>query len=506
MADRDLAAELDDLAAQLRAVRSVLTTTERAELEARLGTGSEARMLGLLLPGETGTDEVSRTLGNVLPVNQQTNMLLDPAFEGIGEVGQTLTTSEFRVGQALQSPNGDDSVGSWFALKTAGTAATCTFGSATTRLLQGANPFHSQAPIVSIVPSGSGTHEVRVRSAGVFYSENQTAPLPFFVGAVKIGNLRAGGGNTYTNVTSRTLTLEIYDEGAATVVATSSFDLSKLTDSPGNWYQIACSMSTPTHGHTYQLRIRVIVVTSGSGANIQYKLGEPQLQLALSPDPGPYTPAVSGWVPSFLAALQHSSTDPVVVASQHGSGSAGDVGFRFMLAAGGYMAWGNGSGDAIDEMDVGLMRESAGVLAVTDGFGGDGVLSVPGGIAQLNAPTTYTPALGGFGTATFTFNTGYYVQIGRLVFVSVEILINSAGSGGGALTVGVPVTADSYNALQHLPLTHFGGTFDGVGHAVIGATGDYDIAGRLYVANSALSRSNLSNGSRISFNGVYFAA
>src|SRR5258705_5757884 len=55
-----------------------------------------------------------------------------------------------------------------------------------------------------------------------------------------------------------------------------------------------------------------------------------------------------------------------------------------------------------------------------------------------NTPITYTPTVGGGGSATFTTQFGSYFKIGKMVMLSVYIQVNVAGSGGTGVTVALP--------------------------------------------------------------------
>lgn len=55
-----------------------------------------------------------------------------------------------------------------------------------------------------------------------------------------------------------------------------------------------------------------------------------------------------------------------------------------------------------------------------------------------NAFTTYTPTVGGDGTPTYSVRTGRYMKIGKMVFISIHIGWQTAGSSASTVTVTTP--------------------------------------------------------------------
>jgi hypothetical protein len=72
----------------------------------------------------------------------------------------------------------------------------------------------------------------------------------------------------------------------------------------------------------------------------------------------------------------------------------------------------------------------------------------PLGLANMNVSgsltvgttdwTSYTPTVGGGGSATFGIRTGWYYQLGDLVYVEAYITLSAAGSGTSPITVSLP--------------------------------------------------------------------
>lgn len=56
--------------------------------------------------------------------------------------------------------------------------------------------------------------------------------------------------------------------------------------------------------------------------------------------------------------------------------------------------------------------------------------------------STYTPTVSGGGSATFSTQTGYYYKLGKVVFVTVYLVVNATGSGAGIVTVDMPSNVD----------------------------------------------------------------
>lgn len=348
----DQADYLDDLAASIRSVASRLDALERSSLEARLGVDSKPSSGGALIPDLpfAGSD-IGRTLGNVLPLNQQTNLLREGSFENLVVGG--LNTIEAALGKYL------DTLGAlqdaWFGSRVGGPTVSLT--DTRFRTNQTVTPFHSTALGLNFFFSGgSGLVSGLIRSASCAIDLRSTwGELPYLVAAIKIANLNVGF-NDFTAVTSRTAVLELYDVTAAAVVATTSYDLSLFPDvAQGTLYQLSC-FATPVTGHSYQLRFRIDVVISGPGANFTYHFGEPQIQFSATPDPGPYTPAVSGWVPDRVVKVGTQGGPYALVAAQ----SANDTKPRLTINYQGIVEWGSGTAVA----DARLSRAAAGRLVV----------------------------------------------------------------------------------------------------------------------------------------------
>lgn len=68
-----------------------------------------------------------------------------------------------------------------------------------------------------------------------------------------------------------------------------------------------------------------------------------------------------------------------------------------------------------------------------------------GGVATTyanNAFTTYTPTVTNGGTATFTTQTGWSQQVGKMRYFCAYLVVNAAGSGAGNVQIDAPVSID----------------------------------------------------------------
>ncbi len=80
-------------------------------------------------------------------------------------------------------------------------------------------------------------------------------------------------------------------------------------------------------------------------------------------------------------------------------------------------------------------------------FDADGVITGYGG----GAFGSYTPAVTGGGAVTWSTRDGWYQRIGQMVFVRIYLSVNGAGSGGTAITVGLPTMPDRTGGRQSVP-------------------------------------------------------
>jgi hypothetical protein len=103
--------------------------------------------------------------------------------------------------------------------------------------------------------------------------------------------------------------------------------------------------------------------------------------------------------------------------------------------------------------DVGVIKVGGdsvnGEIRVEAGTGGLLLLSdnrVIGDVLDSSSGTsfpTYTPTVTNGGSATFTLDSGWYVQMGFMVFLTINLTVNAAGSGGSTVNISLPFNADT---------------------------------------------------------------
>jgi hypothetical protein len=128
---------------------------------------------------------------------------------------------------------------------------------------------------------------------------------------------------------------------------------------------------------------------------------------------------------------------------------------------------------------------------------------------QDDAWREYTPVFTNHGTATFSTLAGLWRYIApKLVFVTIYFVVDTAGSGAGALTITLPTNPD--RTLRQLIPCHVDGLrssgFLGVGAIVIFISGSDEVADRIRTQDngSANDVDNLSGANLLS-NGVFTA-
>ncbi|MFB7244653.1 hypothetical protein ACFCYX_19595 [Streptomyces populi] len=162
----------------------------------------------------------------------------------------------------------------------------------------------------------------------------------------------------------------------------------------------------------------------------------------------------------------------------------GDTQDRFEIETDGTLNWGAGGASATD---VTLYRPSANVLRTGDSLTVDLNLTVSGSAAltgnlavsstaALNATSgafttysnntfsTFVPNVTNSGTATWTTRTGWYMKIGKMVYVAMHFVVNAAGSGASTVAIDAPSTLSG--ATDQILLTHFQAASTRVGYTV----------------------------------------
>lgn len=71
------------------------------------------------------------------------------------------------------------------------------------------------------------------------------------------------------------------------------------------------------------------------------------------------------------------------------------------------------------------------------------IFDAAGGISAYGGPATpYTPSLGGDGTATYSNRSGWWIQVGNMIFYNAYFVASGAGSGATMLSLSAPTEID----------------------------------------------------------------
>jgi len=120
---------------------------------------------------------------------------------------------------------------------------------------------------------------------------------------------------------------------------------------------------------------------------------------------------------------------------------------------------------------------------------------------------TWTPSIGG--TATYTFQNGLYIKIGKLVYVSARLQINVIGTGSTTTVSGLPFTSNAVMQ-QSLTVSNFAASAINVAY-LVGRVSDNNttmtfsstvVAADLSTVNTAIFQ----NTTRVDFSGTYISA
>ncbi len=357
---RSQADYLDALAAAIRTVNGRLDSLTRTDLEARLGVGGPVHTnLGPVPSALFGQSGPAHTLGNALPFIAQANIIADPAFQGIPQVAVNVGTSEQAIGEYQAA--GDGVATAWFATKSAASVATASLTIGLARM-DDDNPFSGNEAVLRLLASGSGTHELMLRS--VAYVPGYVAAPPFLMAAVKI---RQAFAVDLTNVTSRTAIIELFDATAAVVRASTSIDL--LASQEGT-LSAAYLVPSGQYFNSWHWRLRWVVVTTGAASIQVVDVGEPQLQWAFSPDPGPFAPQLGRWQPERLVALRAPLSTSALLRAR----VSGDSDDRLRVLASGTQLLGSGAAAP----DIAIARSATKELTVDNNAAGAITLKIVG--------------------------------------------------------------------------------------------------------------------------------
>jgi hypothetical protein len=191
------------------------------------------------------------------------------------------------------------------------------------------------------------------------YNLSPIADLPYIVGAIRLTHVIIPG-----NVTSMTAVVELYDQTAAVVRATASYDLTKLPVTEQFWLTCAALLKGQSWVATNSLRLRIrwIAVSNAAGGSAVVRLGEPEMHQSYTPDPIPYTPALSNWSPTQVWSLIPASASTVLAANTTGISNR----YAIEIRSDGAIYWGDGTNPA----DSRLYWSAAKTLTFDDGAAG----------------------------------------------------------------------------------------------------------------------------------------
>lgn len=136
----------------------------------------------------------------------------------------------------------------------------------------------------------------------------------------------------------------------------------------------------------------------------------------------------------------------------------------------------------------------------------DAIEALETNLIGSNNVTTFTPTIGGGGSATFSERSGRYYQVGKLVFISFWFKVNAAGSGTSNVSVSGGPNIDR-SQRQVLPGDTVRGSFpQGISLLSLtsGSGNTWDRI-RMSHTNANITGSDLLNGYEFAFSGVYEA-
>ena len=131
-------------------------------------------------------------------------------------------------------------------------------------------------------------------------------------------------------------------------------------------------------------------------------------------------------------------------------------------------------------------------------------------VTQELGPVPYTPNVTGGGSVTWSARTGQYMKLGRLVFVSVRLVVNAAGSGSANVQIDMPSAVDGSVTDQTLTArftenrTGYAIKFQGSNSATLDRLRMQDQGATNQVVN--VVGSDLTSGRIIGIEGFYFEA
>lgn len=201
---------------------------------------------------------------------------------------------------------------------------------------------------------------------------------------------------------------------------------------------------------------------------------------------GSIPPETYGPGPGFTYPFQHS----VAVAPDN----AATVVVRVVAAM-------SGTYSSAAYLDFGL----ASLTKVPNGLSDFGSYSVGSlNVVDWLTPVPYTPSIGGDGTATWSVKQGYYLNLGAMVFVSVELTVATVGTGGGTITVGLPYEVGTQDVILSGYSNGMAAGFAQGPVSGLANIGAFEVAVVRDAGNVTLTRSLLAVGGVVRLTGMYW--
>lgn len=174
------------------------------------------------------------------------------------------------------------------------------------------------------------------------------AGAPFLVAAVRLIPFLP----TLTGVTTWTIQMEIVNSSGTTLAASSVVDLIAFSTTAAS-RRLAAALAAPNGTYWWRIRMRVVTSAGTSGStNPGIAFAEPQLTLAQSQQPPPFSPIVGGWAPNHLRYVD----DPLFTDNVIDVFGINDTVARFQISPLGVISWGPGT----SATDVNLYRTGGG--------------------------------------------------------------------------------------------------------------------------------------------------
>lgn len=273
-------------------LRKLRQPTSLLDWTPRPGKPTEPDVQNSLLDRLRRGSPVADSLGNVDVYVGQSNVVLNPLFDGVdGTHAITAVSSAF-----APDWNAAYVLNSGAAPSAVRVVATNTRGDITN------NPLNSAVVRIQVDVAAAAARDLDV----YLWPTDWTAPfhsLSHMVGSFRVP------GTAFVNPahwTTLDVFVELYNVTTGAVVASSAglnmHTLDGRTDVLLLYTSIQRS-AAQFEAATWRLRYRAHLVSNGAAATSAYlSLGEPLLHFSYSPDPAPFTPLIAAWIPSIVSS------------------------------------------------------------------------------------------------------------------------------------------------------------------------------------------------------------